>query len=184
MKLPASDTRNMTGPIISSGCAARFIGLAAAMRACASGGLLRTMSVSMVPGASALTRMPNSAHSLRLRPRERHERGLGAAVHRLLRGREERTGRDHVDDGGVRARLQVRQRVLHQEHRAAEVDVVRLVPRVDGELAERLGEGVGRVVDHDVDAAEALDGGVDQRLQRIEVAHVGGARRALHRPWR
>src|SRR3954469_7097428 len=63
MKLPASDTRKITGPIISSGCAARFMGLAAAMRACASGGLLRTMSVSIVPGASALTRMPCGAHS-------------------------------------------------------------------------------------------------------------------------
>src|SRR5439155_22166710 len=41
----------------------RFIQLISFMRAIASGPVLRTMSVSTVPGARALTRMPCVAHS-------------------------------------------------------------------------------------------------------------------------
>src|SRR5262249_9143662 len=41
----------------------RFCRLISAMRATASGGLLRTMSVSTVPGASAFTRIRCGAHS-------------------------------------------------------------------------------------------------------------------------
>src|SRR5579862_1160907 len=51
------------GPTISSGWAARFINDAAVMDWIASGVLFRTMSVSTVPGASALTRMPFEANT-------------------------------------------------------------------------------------------------------------------------
>ena len=69
---------------------------------------------------------------------------------------------------------EVGQRVLQEEHRAAEVHRERLVPRFGRELPEGLGQRVGGVVHDDVDAAEAVDGRVDERLQRVELAHVGG----------
>src|SRR4051812_658373 len=61
MKLEASEARNTTGPTISLGVAARRSSAARAMPSCASCGRLRTMSVSTVPGARALTRMPSAA---------------------------------------------------------------------------------------------------------------------------
>jgi hypothetical protein len=72
----------------------------------------------------------------------------------------------------VRALLQTRQRVLHQEHRTAQVHLVRLGPRVDGHLAERLCERVGCVVDHHVDAAELVDGPLHQCCKVVDVAEV------------
>src|SRR5215469_14750889 len=61
MKLDASDARNTAGPTISRGSAMRFMRLALAIRCIDSGPVLRTMSVSTDPGASALTRMPRGA---------------------------------------------------------------------------------------------------------------------------
>ena len=64
--------------------------------------------------------------------------------------------------------------MLHQEHRAAQVHLVRLGPRVDGHLAERLCERVGGVVDHHVDAAEPVDGPLHQCCKVVDVADVSG----------
>ena len=64
--------------------------------------------------------------------------------------------------------------VLHQEHRAAQVDLVRLGPCLGGHLAERLGQRVGGVVDHHVDTAELVDGALDQGAEGVDVAEVRG----------
>ena len=68
----------------------------------------------------------------------------------------------------------MRQGVLHQEHRSAQVHLVRLGPCVGGHLSERLRECVGGVVDHHVDAAELVDGALYQGGKIIDVAEVRG----------
>ena len=173
MKLDASDARNRTGPTISSGDAARRRKPACAIASCISGVFARTMSVSTVPGASAFTRMPRRAKSAAIARVNDIRPGLAGCVHRDVRREEERAGRDHVHDGGVLARLQVRQRLLHEEDRAAQVHVERLLPRLGRELPEWLRQRVRRVVDDDVDAAEAVDRLRHEIVQRLEVAGVG-----------
>src|SRR4029453_8974715 len=63
MKLDASLARKSAGGTISSGAAMRGISWAVTIPCCTGSGLLRTMSVSTVPGARALTRMPSAANS-------------------------------------------------------------------------------------------------------------------------
>src|ERR1700691_1886672 len=63
MKLPASDVKRSAGPIISAGAAMRFCSEALAIPTWNSGGLARVISVSVEPGARALTRMPWGANS-------------------------------------------------------------------------------------------------------------------------
>ena len=70
------------------------------------------------------------------------------------------------------AAFEVRERGLHEEHRAAQIDVERLLPRFGRELTEGLGQRVGGVVDHDVDAAERVDRSLDESRECIELAHV------------
>lgn len=79
----------------------------------------------------------------------------------------------------MRTGHQVRQRCLHQENRAAQVDPERLVPPVYGEGTDRFGKGIGRVVHHDVDTAELLDRGPHQLFERMDVT---GVRRHAQRP--
>ena len=71
------------------------------------------------------------------------------------------------------------ERGLDEEHRPLEVDLEHLVPRRRGERAERFGQRRGGVVDDDVDPAEALDREVDEPLDIIELAEVGGHPRRL-----
>ena len=61
---------------------------------------------------------------------------------------------------------------LHEEHRSAQVGAQRLVPRFDRQLPEGEGQRVGSVVHHDVEAAELVDGAVDQGIDRVDVPHV------------
>ena len=89
---------------------------------------------------------------------------LAGRVHRDIGREQERAGGDHVHDRRVRALTQVRQRGLHEEDRAAEVHVEGLLPRLGRELAQRLRERVGRVVDDDVHATELGQPSVDKRL--------------------
>ena len=63
---------------------------------------------------------------------------------------------------------------LRQQHRAPQVHVEDLLPGVGGDVLDHLGQGGGSVVDHDVDAAEALDGGVDEGPKVVGLAEVGG----------
>jgi hypothetical protein len=72
------------------------------------------------------------------------------------------------------AGLQVRQRVLHQEHRSAQVHLVGLRPRFGCHLAQRLGQRVRGVVHHDIDAAELVDGPLHEGTEIVDVAKVGG----------
>ena len=72
------------------------------------------------------------------------------------------------------AGLEMRERLLHEEHRTMQVHLVGLRERVRRHLAERLRQGVGGVVHHDVDAAELGDRGFDENVEMIEVARVRG----------
>ena len=69
---------------------------------------------------------------------------------------------------------------LGGEHRAGEVDVDDLGPFLVGqvvEVRERDRFVVGRVVDQDVEPAEALDHVVDHRLHLVALRHVAAERR-------
>ena len=70
------------------------------------------------------------------------------------------------------AGLEVRQGRLHQEDRASDVDLDRLGERIRRHFSELLGEGVGCVVDHDIDAAELGCRCRDQRLELAELAEM------------
>ena len=104
MKLPASEQRSSAGPTISSGWAARRMKAARCMASTRSGAFARTMSVSTVPGASALTRIPSFGEHRGHRPGHRHEAGFGGGVHRGVGREEEHAGRDHVQDRRVHPR--------------------------------------------------------------------------------
>ena len=174
MKLPASEQRSSAGPTISSGWAARRMKAARCMASTRSGAFARTMSVSTVPGASALTRMPSFGEHRGHRPSHRHEAGFGGGVHRGVGREEEHAGRDHVQDRGVLGGFEVGECPLDEEDRTAEVRAERLLPRVDRQLSERERECVGGVVHDDVEPAEFLHGAVDERVDGVDVAHVRG----------
>ena len=82
------------------------------------GGLARTMSVSTVPGASAFTRMPRGAKSAAIARVNDMSPALPAAYIATFDEKRNAPGRDHVHDRRVLALLQVRQRLLDEEHRA------------------------------------------------------------------
>src|SRR5919202_3697652 len=63
MKEDAGPARNTTAGAISSGAAARCCGASPSQRAANSGRSTGDMSVRTYPGATALTRTPNGAHS-------------------------------------------------------------------------------------------------------------------------
>lgn len=81
-------------------------------------------------------------------------------------------GARHVDDGGVRARFEVRKRELRQEHRPSQVHGERFFPSLEGDLAEGHGERGGGVVVEDVDTAEMIDRFVHEAVELIDLAHV------------
>ena len=66
----------------------------------------------------------------------------------------------------------MRQRRLGEQERAADVDVHHQVELLGREVLGRFGGDRTGVVDHDVDAAEALDGGVDGTHDVVFVADV------------
>ena len=140
------------------------------------------MSVSTVPGASALARIPRGAKSAAIARVNAISAALAPEYIATLRREEERAGGDDVDDRRARALGQVRERLLHEEHRAAQVDAVGLVPRLGRERPERQRQRVRRVVDHDVDAAEPVDS-LGPRARRGRRGHRGAsARRAPRHP--
>jgi hypothetical protein len=102
-----------------------------------------------------------SAPPQRRRPGRHGEREKAALPDRVdgrSLGAQEHPGAQHVDDGRAEdAATQVRERVLREEDGAAQVDVQGFGPRLGGVLADGLHEGVGRIVDDDVDVAEPLD---------------------------
>src|SRR6478672_5652358 len=134
MKLPASEHSNSAGPTISSGWAARRMNAARCMDSTRSGAFARTMSVSTVPGANALTRIPRSANTAAI---DRViDMSPALAVHRGVR-------RD-------------------EEHRTAEVRAEGLLPRVHRQLSEGERERIGGVVHDNVESAEFLHGAVHE----------------------
>jgi hypothetical protein len=73
----------------------------------------------------------------------------------------------------------VRDHPARDDPRALEVDVEHRVPRLLGELVRQAVAADARVVEEDVDAAEALDRGVDGSRNLSVVADVGHRREAL-----
>ncbi len=70
------------------------------------------------------------------------------------------------------ARFEVRERGLDEEHRTAEVDVERLLPRLGRETAERLGQRVRSIVHDDVDPTEPVDCPGHKGRAGVELAQV------------
>ena len=187
MKLPASDASNSAGPTISSGCAA------AAHRRRVRHALLRLGRCCCAPcrcrrcrARARSTRMPERRALAAIARVNDMQPRLGRRVHRA-RSATHRNAPAEITftTARVRALLEVRKRGLDEEHRPAQVHAERLVPRLGRELAERLGQRVGGVVDDDVDAAEAVDGACRPApASCVELAQVGRARRAPRRPAR
>ena len=73
----------------------------------------------------------------------------------------------------------MRQTGLDQEHRPPDVHGERLVEPGQGDPAQRFRQGIGCVVDDDVNAAEGLDGGSDQALGVLGLAEVRRNRQRL-----
>ena len=68
--------------------------------------------------------------------------------------------------------VEVRQRLLDQEHRTSDVHLDGLGERVLAECADRLGQRVRRVVDDHVHTTEAIDRDRDQTPHVVERTHV------------
>ena len=88
------------------------------------------MSVSTVPGASALTRMPRGAKSAAIERVNDISAALAAAYIATCAEKRNAPAEITLTTAARGLALEVRQRVLHEEHRAAEVDVERLLPRL------------------------------------------------------
>ncbi|CAA9374762.1 MAG: hypothetical protein AVDCRST_MAG32-1075 [uncultured Nocardioides sp.] len=113
-------------------------------------------------------------HHLRETAGEVHDRGLRHGVVEQLRRRGGRLDRGGVDDGG--AGLHVRQRHLAQPEHRVEVRAHHPVELLGGDVGDPAGlrHLVRRVVDEDVDAAELLDGTIDERAARLLLREVPG----------
>ena len=96
---------------------------------------------------------------------------------------QERSRRDHVDDRGRRALLEVRDGLLDEEHRPAQVHVHRLRVGLGCEVTEVLAQRRRRVVHDDVEAAELADRPLHQVVQRVQLAQMrrDSDRRTAHR---
>ncbi len=68
----------------------------------------------------------------------------------------------------------VRQRRGHAVENALDVDVDRPFPIVDCKALKRRARHNPRVVDHDIDTAKLLHGGIDQFLNLVTVSDVCG----------
>lgn len=71
--------------------------------------------------------------------------------------------------------LQVGQGILGAVDRTPEVDVHQAVQDVEVDVVEERAHRDAGVADHDVDAAEVLDGGVDEPLAVLGAGDVGRA---------
>ena len=113
------------------------------------------------------------------RERQRGDAGLrGGVVGLPGRAAQERLG-GGVDDAGLhrrpgllRAVAPVGRGVAREQEVAAQVHPDHVVPLLVGEVEQHPVAGHARVVDHDVERAEALDGGGDHRVGRGALPHV------------
>ena len=161
---------------ISSGCAMRPSGMAVSSLASSAGSFIVDVliGVATAPGPTPTTRMLCGASStpavrvnIRIPPFDKQYGGI--AGHRPVL-----VDRGDIDDAPAAALLDHLLRgQLGSEERALQVDGKHfLVLRLGGieHRSTRLDAGV---VDHDVDAAECFDRGVDQLSQVIDLADVG-----------
>ena len=172
MKLPASEQSRSAGPTISSGWAARLMKQAFFMDSTASGGLLRTMSVSTVPGARALTRIPLAAYTAAIDLVIDISPDLAAAYMAVLAEKRNAPAETTLRTAALPDDSKCGKRALDEEHRAPEVRRRHPVPRVHGQVPEGEGQRVGGIVHHDVEPAKGLHRAVDERSARIDVPHV------------
>ena len=74
----------------------------------------------------------------------------------------------------MRTGLQLRQAGLDQQRRTLKVHLEGLLPSGRRLGPDRLGQSVGRIVDHHVDPAETVHRGSNESLDCVEIAHMGG----------
>ena len=163
---------------ISSGAAMRPSGCEAPMspraawRSGAPASAALTKSVSTAPGGDRV-----DAHAVggvldRELPRDLGDRALGRAV-RALRGKpDDPRDRRDVDDRATAALDEVRQRLPAVDEDAAHVGRHQPVPLVVRRLDDRLQQEAARVVDDDVEPAEARQGEVDRPARGVGLGGV------------
>src|SRR6266481_4675047 len=107
------------------------------------------------------------------RAREVDDGGLGRAVVRHHgRAVDAGDGGDVDDDAAAALGHHLLARPLAAEEDAVDVDLDHRVPAVDADVLGLGAERRARVVDHDVDPTHLLRGALDQRLDRVLLAHV------------
>ena len=115
-----------------------------------------------MPGLMELTRIFFGAELLGEHAGDGIDRALGAGVDRAVRRRHAADDGADVDDAGAFA--EVLDRGLRGEQEAEDVDVEHLVEVFFGDGLDGRELVDAGVVDEDVEAAEVLDGGVDDAL--------------------
>ena len=159
-----------------SGCEAPMSPRAAWMSGAPASAAL-TKSVSTAPGATALTRTPSAACSIGELAGDLGDRALGRAVGALRGKPDDPRDRGDVDDRAVAGGDEVRQRLAAVDEDAAHVGGHEPVPLVVRRVDDRLEQEAARVVDDDVEAAEAAQGELDRRAGGLRVGGVAQQRR-------
>ena len=130
------------------------------------------ISVSMNPGQMALARMPFGPYSMAGRLGEGDDARLGGAVDARADRGVHAADRRPVQDGAAAGRDHGPDAVLGPEHDALEVDAHDPVVLLEGEVGQHPARSQAGDVEHDVDAAERLEGGREHRLDARLVGHV------------
>ena len=160
------------GPTISSGCAARFMKHAFFMDSILSGELFLTMSVSTVPGARALTRIPFGAKTAAIE-RVIAMRPAFAAAYIAVQGENKKA----PDETTLRMAALPEASRCGRARSTRNTGPRRLVPNDLSQAStvsstERQSQGVGGVVHHDVEATVLPDGTVNEGIDGVDVTHV------------
>src|SRR5205823_483876 len=101
--------------------------------------------------------------------------GLGNRIEAKAHRRRETGGARKIDDRAAAALPHGRHALLNRQQVTLEVDVKHLLQDAHLGVYDVAECGVdGGVVDKDIDAAIAGEGGLDQALNLIWLAHVGG----------
>ena len=130
------------------------------------------MSVSTVPGASALTRMPFSAKTAAIERVIAISPAFAAAYIAVLAEKRKAPADTTFRTAALPDASRCGSARSTRKTGPAQVGAQRLLPRVDREMAEGQGQRVRRIVDDDVQPAELVDGPVDEGVDGVDVAHV------------
>jgi len=130
-------------------------------------------------GADAVGTDVVAGHVERDRLGQCHDPELGGGIVGLPDIAHQARGTGHVDIGPRFLLPEQRRRGAADEKRAVEMDVQHREPLLRLHLVEhRVPQDAG-IVDHDVELAEAVDGGADDALRRVPVRDRVGADRSL-----